>query len=334
MNYIIGTGHCYPSVESVNSEIESRLALEEGWIQRRTGFRARRYCDPKQATSDLAKVAAAAALENAGVDGREIGMLLLATSTPDYLLPGTAPALAAELGITGPAMDLMAACTGFLHALGLADAWATATGQRCLVVAANVLSRRVNPADSQTIGLFGDGAGAVVVSPQPEGAGTLIEIHSVVGGNQGQHWKQLYIPVGGSRLPMNSGNVDSVDRFMQMESGRAVFKLAVESMQSLCSRLLENDSISPDQIDWLIPHQASLRIVLELGKRLGISKERIAWWLDELGNSSAATIPLAISLGFQKHRFKVGDQVLLAAAGSGMSSGAALLKVLRCKQMA
>lgn len=326
-SYLVGFGHCVPNHCHRNPAVESALDLEPGWIERRTGFRQRRYCEEGQATGDLALEAARKALDQAGLPARQIGLVLLATSTPDHPLPGTAPQVAASLGIAAPAMDLMAACTGFLHGLELADAWVRSSGRPALLIAANKLSHRVNPEDPQTIGLFADAGAAVVLSGQPTPQNCwCIDDHC--GGNQGQSWDQLYIPAGGSRWPLSAESIDSPQRFMKMESGRVVFKLAVESMQDHCQQLLQRSQLTAPDVRWLIPHQASHRIVAELGRRLKLQDNQIAWWLSEFGNSSAATIPLAMSLGIQQKKFSPNDRVLLAAAGAGMCSAASLMTVI------
>ena len=202
------------------------------------------------------------------------------------------------------------------------------TGQGVLLVAANKLSYRVDAQDRQTVGLFGDAAGAVVVMPSPTDGKLALQALGNVGGNQGSHWQQLMIPAGGSRLPIDAANVQSQLRYMKMESGREVFKLAVESMQQDCQQLLEEHHLNSQQIRWLIPHQASKRIVHELGKRLEMQTSQLAWWLEEFGNSSAATIPVALSLGMSKSRFSAGDYTMLAAAGAGMCHAASLLRVV------
>lgn len=325
--YLVGVGHCVPNQCHDNPTVETALGLEPGWIERRTGFRQRRYCETGQSTGDLALIAARQALEQSGLAASQIGLVLLATSTPDYPLPGTAPKVAAALGIAAPAMDLMAACTGFLHGLELADAWVKSSGRPALLIAANKLSHRVNPLDSQTIGLFADAGAAVVLAGSPSHH-SCWSIDDHCGANQGQAWEQLYIPAGGSLAPLDSQSIDSPERFMKMESGRAVFKLAVESMQDQCQQLLQRSQLTAPNIRWLIPHQASLRIVTELAKRLELQEHQIAWWLKDYGNSSAATIPLAISLGMQQGKFQPQDRVLLAAAGAGMCSAASLLTVI------
>lgn len=340
---IVGAGHFVPEQIIANDAIENRLALEPGWIVRRTGFTHRRYCEPQQACSDLAVAAARIAIQRSGVLPESLAAVLLATSTPDHPLPGTAPRVAAELGISAPALDLMAACTGFLYGLTVGESLVRSLGRPVLLIAANVLSRRVDLADAQTVGLFGDGAGAVVLAPEtwasadetnaahpPSNGGTSDFVARIVNtdwASDGEHWQQLMIPSGGSRQALDHNGLEAGANFMKMESGRAVFKLAVQSMQNRCGNVLTQAHVPTPQIDWLIAHQASHRLVSELGKRLEIPAHRVAWWLGELGNSSAATLPIALSLGYENHRFGSQQHLLLAAAGAGMCSAAALLQI-------
>jgi 3-oxoacyl-[acyl-carrier-protein] synthase-3 len=218
-------------------------------------------------------------------------------------------------------MDLMAACTGFVYGLMVADAWVRGTGQTVLLIGANVLSRRVNPSDLQTACLFGDAAGAVVLAPAAEAG-----IVATVGQSAGEHAGELILPAGGSRRPWGP-ELAEAERYMSMRSGSRVFKLAVESMLEDCQQVLAKAGLSPTDIDWLVPHQASFRIVRELGERLGVAESRRAWWLGELGNSSAATIAVALSLGRERGLIVPGQRLLLTAAGAGFCSAAALLQV-------
>ncbi len=316
----LGWGHAFGELTLSNDEMEQRFKLPTGWIEQRTGFRARRYASDQQAVSDLAIEAAELALERSGVSIRDIGFILLATSTPDHLLPGTAPMIAARLGSSVPAFDLMAACSGFAYGWMTADHLVKGSGQPVLLIGANVLSRRVNPQDLPTAILFGDAAGAVVLGPT-----SAAGIVAAVGHSAGEHATQLMIPAGGSRQPWRPDTV-AADRFMQMPSGQIVFKLAIQAMLADCDAVLKKAEVAVSEIDWLIAHQASYRIVAELGKRLDIPSERVAWWLADYGNSSAATIPVAMSLGREQGWIRPGHTILLAAAGAGFCSAASVLR--------
>ena len=318
---LLGCGHAFGPLVVPNSELEERFGLAPGWIEQRTGFRARRYASPTQAVSDLAIEAAEMALERSGLSIGDIGFVMLATSTPDHLLPGTAPMVAARMGSTAPAFDLMAACSGFAYGLMTADHCVRSSRRPVLLMGGNVLSRRVNPSDLHTSILFGDAAGAVVLGPT-SGPGIL----AVRGQSHGEHFAQLLIPAGGSRLPWHP-ELANADRFMQMPEGRTVFKLAIEAMLADCQSVLRETDLTVAEIDWLIPHQASSRIVGELGKRLSLPAEKVAWWLADYGNSSAGTIPVALSLGLERGWIRSGQTLLLAAAGAGFCSAASVLRV-------
>jgi 3-oxoacyl-[acyl-carrier-protein] synthase-3 len=305
----------------VNADLEQRWGLEPGWISRRTGFTSRRYADHDQATSDLAIEAGRAALESSRVAPAELGLVLLATSTPDHLLPGTAPWVAERLGTRAMAMDLMAACTGFLYGLITADQFVQATGRPVLLIAANVLSRRVNPQDPKTAALFGDAAGAVVL-----GRGGVPGILATSASSQGEHWRQLYMPAGGSRQPWDNA-LPGEARFMVMPQGQEVFRLAVNAMVGEAETVLAQAQVDGSEIDWLVAHQASLRIVQEVGKRLEVAPAKRAWWLEAAGNSSAATLPLALSLAREQGNIVAGQRLLLTAAGAGFCSAAAVITV-------
>ncbi len=321
----LGWGHAFGQQIIPNAELEQRWGLAAGWIEQRTGFTARRYAAPDQATSDLAIEAGQGALGNCGIASNKVGLLLLATSTPDHLLPGTAPLVAAKLGIAAPAMDLMGACTGFLYGLILADHYVRSSGQAVLLIGANVLSRRVDPADIGTAALFGDAAGAIVLAPACN-ADASQGIEGTTGKSAGEYWRELYIPAGGSRMPWQA-DLELNAGFMQMASGRTVFKLAAEAMIEACRTLMSQTGRSTADIDWMLAHQASQRIVGEVGNRLEIPVNKQAWCLGEYGNSSAATIPLALSLGREEGWIKPGQRVLLTAAGAGFCSAAAMLSV-------
>lgn len=365
----LGSGHAFGDLVVTNEELEQRFGLASGWIEQRTGFRARRYASPAQATSDLATAAATQAIERSGCSVDDIGFILLATSTPDHLLPGTAPLVASLLGSSAPAFDLMAACTGFVYGLMTADHLVRSSGRHVLLIGANILSRRVNPNDQSTAILFGDAAGAVVLGPsvkdgdmhetttrestdsgfepiagqprresdasqrtfstpsRPAGSRPFNTrgVLATTGHSAGEHATQLFIPAGGSRQPWHPDLPDS-ERFMQMPSGQSVFKLAVKSMLADCNSVLDEANIEPNEVDWLIAHQASQRIVSELGRRLTVPEERVAWWLAEYGNSSSATIPVALSLGRERGLIRPGQTLLLAAAGAGFCSAASVLR--------
>jgi 3-oxoacyl-[acyl-carrier-protein] synthase-3 len=316
---VSGAGSAIPENSTSSSEIESRLGLEAGWIARRTGIDRRPVASPEEATSDLAIQAGRAALENSNVGPEAIGLLLLATSTPDHLLPPTAPLVAHRLGLHAGAIDLAGACSGFLYALILGSHWVDASGKPALVIGANILTRRINPKDPATVALFSDGAGAVVVSPhQPT---------SLLGswlGSDGSTYAAMGIPAGGTREPLTPESLKNGGNLMTMRRGGALFKHAVQGMADAGKEALKQAGLRASDIDWWIPHQANVRIIQDAGALLGISQERTINVVAKYGNSSAATIPIAIADAGQ--RLKAGEKILLTAAGAGLVTAGAVLR--------
>lgn len=317
---ITGRGHHAPERCVGNDEIEARLGLEPGWIERRVGVRARHYAAPNEALTDIARPAARMALDEAGRP--DIGFLLLATSTPDHLLPPSAPLLAHQLGLTCGAADLAGACAGFIDALALADGMVRAQGRSVLVVAANILSRRVNPQDASTSALFGDAAGAIVLSPAPGADSGVIAADLV---SDGAGYDLLKIPGGGSRTPFTR-DMESDALFMQMLNGQSVFSKAVDTMVTSSERVLKSARVTADDVAHWIPHQANLRITAAVERRLGLDPARGLSTLRDFGNSSAATIPLTLSHAGRARSFHPGDLCLMSAVGAGLSGGAILFR--------
>jgi len=316
---VSGAGSAIPGNSTTSSEIESRLGLEAGWIARRTGIDRRPIASPDDATSDLAIRAGKAALENSGVGLDEIGLLLLATSTPDHLLPPTSPLVAHRLGLHAGAIDLAGACSGFLYALILGSHWVDASGKSALVIGANILTRRINPEDPATVALFSDGAGAVVVSPQQQ--------TSLLGswlGSDGSTYGAIGIPAGGTREPLTPESLKNGGNLMTMRRGGALFKHAVQGMADAGKEALKQAGLTASDIDWWIPHQANIRIIQDAGALLGISPERTINVVAKYGNSSAATIPIAIADA--AYRLKGGEKILLTAAGAGLVTAGAVLR--------
>ena len=317
---ITGRGHHAPERRVGNDEIEARLGLEPGWIERRVGVRARHYAAPDEALTDIARPAARMALDEAGRP--DIGFLLLATSTPDHLLPPSAPLLAHQLGLTCGAADLAGACAGFIDALALADGMVRAQGRGVLVVAANILSRRVNPQDASTSALFGDAAGAIVLSPAPGADSGVIAADLV---SDGAGYDLLKIPGGGSRTPFTR-DMESDALFMQMLNGQSVFSKAVDTMVTSSERVLKSARVTADDVAHWIPHQANLRITAAVERRLHLDPARGLSTLRDFGNSSAATIPFTLSQAGRARTFRDGDLCLMSAVGAGLSGGAILFR--------
>lgn len=335
---IVGFGRYAPARRVTNAEIEARLELGDGWIERRTGIRARHYAADDEAVTDLAAHAGAAAIADAGVARADIALTLLATSTPDHLLPPSAPLLAHRLGLPqSGAIDLAGACAGFVYALTLADSFVRTQRRPVLVVAANVLSRRINPDDRGTSVLFADAAGAVVVAPAGERDGA-----NVVGASadaaaearptgllgvdlisDGSLYDLMRVPAGGSRKPFTP-DLPAAEAFMEMRNGRAVFARAVELMTASSRRALDAAGLSAADISRWIPHQANVRIVDAVRRNLGLPESRVVSTIAEYGNSSAATIPFSMAVSAEERPFAPGERVLLTAVGAGLTGGAAV----------
>ena len=316
---IAGFGHYAPERRVANAEIEQRLGLEPGWILRRTGIEERRYAADGEALTDIAVPAAEMALTRAGLDRGAIALTLLATSTPDHLLPPSAPLLAHRLGLgNSGGIDLAGACAGFLYALTLADGFVRTHGAPVLVVAANILSRRINPEERGSCILFADAAGAVVVAPATR-AGT-----GVLGAKlaaDGSGYGLIQIAAGGSRRPF-APDVPIEDSLMTIADGQAVFSRAVDLMVASSREALAKAQLSISDIDYLIPHQANGRITAAIAQQLGVPVEKVASSIAEFGNSSAATIPLTLSLAAGEGRMARGQRLLMCAAGAGLTGGA------------
>ncbi|MBB4166278.1 beta-ketoacyl-ACP synthase III [Rhizobium sp. BK538] len=318
-----GFGHRVPGRCVENAEIEQSLGLETGWIERRTGIRTRYWVEEGDTLSGLAAEAGAMALDNAGISRSEIGLTLLATSTPDHLLPPTAPLVAHRLALEhSGAIDLAGACSGFLYALTLADAFVRAQGRAVLVIAANILSRRINPAERASCVLFADAAGAVVLTPSSDPAAGVLGADLC---SDGSGYDLISIPAGGSNRPFAPSM--AADAFlMTMRDGREVFSRAVEMMSSASQRALERAAVDAGEITRFVPHQANVRIFQAVAANLGIEAERTVCSLDRFGNSSAATIPLSLSLDAANRPLQNGETLLLAAAGAGLTGAAVLYR--------
>lgn len=319
---IIGFGHYAPQRRVPNAEIEERLKLERGWIERRTGIVERRYAADGEALTDMAVLAADAALANAGIDRSQIALTLLATSTPDHLLPPSAPLLAHRLGLTrSGAVDLAGACAGFLYALVLADGFVRAQGAPVLIVAANILSRRVNPEERASCILFADAAGAVVLAPSQRQECGLIGAHLAA---DGAGYDLIKIEAGGSRRPF-APETPVEEALMTIADGQAVFAKAVDMMADASRAALQKAALTIADIDWFLPHQANARIMAAVAQKLGVPEQKMVSTVADFGNSSAATIPFSLALAVEAGRIKRGARILMCAAGAGLTGGAVVL---------
>ncbi|OCO99975.1 MULTISPECIES: beta-ketoacyl-ACP synthase III [unclassified Ensifer] len=316
---LIGFGHAVPARRVANAEIEAKLGLEPGWIERRTGIRERRWVEDGETLTGLAAGAGAAALDDAGIPRSDIALTLLATSTPDHLLPPSAPLLAYRLGLAkSGAIDLAGACSGFLYALTLADGFVRSQGKPVLVVAANILSRRINPAERASAVLFADAAGAVVIAPSDDPKTGLLGVDLAADGSR---YDLISIAAGGSSKPFSPG-MAAEDVLMTMRDGREMFAQAVEMMADCAVRAMDAAGCAAVEISRFVPHQANARIFDAVCDRLGIEPSRTVRTIADYGNSSAATIPLSLSLAHRARPFVAGENLLLTAAGAGLTGGA------------
>jgi len=316
-----GVGSAVPESGPSNLEVESQLGLEKGWIERRTGILQRPTASPDEATSDLAVRAGTAAVASSSVDPEDIGLLLLATSTPDHMLPPTAPLVAHRLGLLCGAVDLAGACSGFIYALVLGGYWADSTGRSTLVIGANVLTRRINPDDPATVALFADGAGATIISPsQPT---SLLGAYL---GSDGSAYETIGIPAGGTREPLTAEGLATRRNLMTIRRGAVLFKHAVHAMADAGKEAMKHACLSSQDIDWWIPHQANARIIQDTGVFLQIPAERTINIVAQHGNSSAATIPIAMAKAIEGNQLRSGQRILLTAAGAGLVTAAAVLQ--------
>lgn len=318
-----GFGHAVPRRCVANAEIEAQLGLESGWIERRTGIRTRYWAGEGETLSGLAAEAGRMAVKDAGIAGRDIALTLLATSTPDHLLPPSAPLLAHKLGLeTSGAIDLAGACSGFLYALTLADAFVQAHGRAVLVVAANILSRRINPAERASAVLFADAAGAVVLTPHRDRDRGLLATEL---SSDGSGYDLIQIPAGGSNRPF-APDIVGEEFLMTMRDGREVFSRAIELMTTSSRRALETAGVGVSDIARFIPHQANSRMFVAVADNLGIDHAKTVQTIETYGNSSAATIPLSLSVANANRPFAEGETLLLTAVGAGLAGGAVVFK--------
>ncbi|MDH7786544.1 3-oxoacyl-[acyl-carrier-protein] synthase-3 [Ochrobactrum sp. 19YEA23] len=316
-----GFGHAVPERRVENGEIEQRLGLEPGWIEGRTGIRSRYWAEDSETLSGLAAVAGDMALNRAAIARADIALTLLATSTPDHLLPPSAPLLAHKLGLVrSGANDLAGGCAGFLYALTLADSFVRAYNRPVLVVAANILSRRINPVERASAVLFADAAGAVVLVPDQDPRRGFLSADL---SSDGSGYDLISIPSGGSNRPF-SPDMAPGQFLMSMQNGREVFSRAVDLMTATSRNVLKAARIEAARIDRFVPHQANARMFDAVAHNLDIDPAKTVRTIATYGNSSAATIPLSLSVANETRPFAEGETLLLTAAGAGMMGGAAV----------
>lgn len=322
---IIGTGSYLPPKRVTNQELADQLAANDietsdEWIFSRSGISARHYVEPGVNSSDLAIEAAKRALDAAGLEPNDIDLIILATSTPDFLggFPSTACVVQQKLGITNgaAAVDVQAVCSGFIYAMSMADSMIkSGSHKKALIIGAEVFSRILDFTDRTTCVLFGDGAGAIVMSQSDEPGVLATKLHA-----DGNHSHILCVPGN-----VNAG-VIAGSAYLYMD-GPAVFKLAVSVLEKVATEVLEMAGLESNQIDWLIPHQANIRIMQSTAKKLHISLENVVVTVDQHGNTSAASIPLALDVAVRDGRVKKDQIVLLEGVGGGFTWGAAIVRM-------
>jgi 3-oxoacyl-[acyl-carrier-protein] synthase-3 len=317
---IAGTGSYLPERVMTNADLEKLVDTSDAWIRERSGIEQRHIAAPGETTGDLAVEAGRRAIEAAGIDARQVDMLVIGTCTPDSVFPSTACLIQERLGIApnAIAMDVAAACSGFIYAMGIADRFIRTGGaQRVLVIGAETFSRILNWQDRSTCVLFGDGAGAVLLDATDEEGVIATHLHS-----DGAHAELLHVPWGVSqgydRLVDNAGMVSM--------RGNEVFRVAVRTLGRAVTETLEANGFSKADVDWLVPHQANIRIITATAKALGVPIERVVLTVQKHGNTSAASIPLALDTAVRDGRIKRGDLLLLEAFGAGFTWGSALVR--------
>jgi len=315
---IVGTGGYLPERVLTNHDLEGMVDTTDAWITERTGIRQRHLAAPEQSTCDLAEQAARQALEAAAIEATELDLIIVATTTPDRIFPSTACLLQERLGNRGaPAFDIQAVCTGFVYALGVADQFIrTGTARRALVVGAETISRIVDWNDRGTCVLFGDGAGAVVLAAADEPGILSTHLHA-----DGSYNELLTVSGGISHYHALRESA----AFITMR-GNEVFKMAVNTLGRIVDETLAANGMEKGDVDWLVPHQANIRIIEATARKLKMGMERVVVTVDRHGNTSAASVPLALNAAVRDGRIKSGDTLLLEAFGGGFTWGSALVR--------
>jgi len=319
---ITGTGSSVPAKILSNADLENMVATSDQWITERTGIRARYVVGPGEACSDLAVKAARRALDAARISAADLDMILLATCTGDYPLPATACLIQRQLGATkAAACDLAASCCGFVYALSMADAYVRTGMRHVLVVGSEVMSAITDWTDRNTCVLFGDGAGAAVVSAN-DGADGILSTHLR---SDGALWELIAVPGGGSRLPPCEKVVTEKLNCIKMK-GNETFKVAVRTLEEIARETLAANNVTVDDLDLYVPHQANLRILKAVADRLGLPLEKVMLNLDRYGNTSASSIPIALDEAVRQGRITEGSLVMLGAFGAGLTWASALIR--------
>lgn len=321
---IAGLSTYVPPKLLTNDDLEKLVETSNEWILQRTGIKQRHIVEPGVATSDLAKEAALGAMRQAGVTPEQIDFIVVGTTTPDTIFPSTACVLQSKIGaVNAWGFDLGAACSGFTYALTTGmQMVASGAHEHALVVGADVMSSIIDYRDRTTCVLFGDGAGAVVVSPAGDDEAGIIDFSHEIDGTGGP---SLCMPAGGSRMPASHETVDQRLHYVKQD-GQAVFKFAVRKTEEIARRLLTKNGIDASEVDLFVSHQANRRIITAAAERLGLPESKVVINLEMYGNTTAATIPLALMDAVRDGRLKQGDLVLLASVGAGFTVGSVLLR--------
>jgi 3-oxoacyl-[acyl-carrier-protein] synthase III len=319
---ITGVGSHLPPRLVPNAWFESFVDTDDAWIRERTGIEARHFADDDVMTSDIAVAAARSALDTAAIPPEQLDLIVCATVTGDTQMPATAVWVQEKLGVSCPAFDVNAACAGFSYGLSTASAFVlSGMADTVLLIGAEIFSRIIDLSDRGTCVLFGDGAGATIVQ-----AADAPGIEGTILGADGRAAEILWIPAGGTRSPASHATVDANEHKLRMPNGREVFKRAVTEMSAACRELLEKSGHAVSDVDVLIPHQANARIMSAVVDRLGIDPDKAVVDVAEVGNTSAASIPVALDHAWRAGRVHPGDLVLLTSFGSGLTWGATLVR--------
>ncbi len=317
---IAGTGRYLPERIMTNFDFEKMVDTSDEWIRTRTGVERRHVVAEDQTTSDMCVEAAKVAIDDAGVDVEDVDLVIVGTTSPDLIFPNVATLVQHRLGIPAcPAFSLEAACTGFIYALTTADKFIRAGDAKCaLVIGAECITKLMDWSDRNTCVLFGDGAGAVIVKPSEEPGLISCDL-----GADGQYKDLLYYPVGPSKQMAKAGT----DEAAIMMTGNEVFKVAVKTLGGIAAETLDKAGYDKNQLDWLIPHQANIRIIQATAKRLDLPMEKVILTVQDHGNTSAASVPMALDVGIRDGRVKEGQLILMEAFGGGFTWGSVLMRL-------
>jgi len=320
---IAGVGAFAPQNILTNADLEKMVDTSDEWITSRTGISNRHILEPDKATSDIAYNASIIALKRAGISAKDLDLIIVATVSPDRLIPACANILQHKLGAKNAAsFDISAACTGFIYALSLGVSHINSgLAKNVLVVGAEALSRFINYEDRSTCVIFGDGGGAAVLTQAALDERGFLDFHL---GSDGSSFRNITIPHGGSELPLTRENIDNKQHFIHME-GSEVFKFAVKVLVDSAKKILTKNNLTTDDVDILIPHQANLRIIDAAGKRLHIPENKWIVNIQEYGNTSAGSIPICLNEAYEQGKLKKGDLIMLIGFGGGLTWGSSLL---------